>query len=48
MRPSSQNVSVSMRASAVAIEFPRANDDWAYQSFTVVAILMVLATLWVF
>ena len=48
MRPSSQSSSVTMRASAVAIEFPRANDDWAYQSFTVVAILMVLATLWVF
>jgi hypothetical protein len=33
---------------AVAIEFPRNNEDWAYQAFTVAAILVVLASLWVF
>jgi hypothetical protein len=48
MQPSSQSASVSMRTSAVAVEFPRANDDWAYQAFTVAAILLVLASLWVF
>jgi hypothetical protein len=37
-----------MRASAVAIEFPRENEDRAYQVFTVAAILLVLASLWIF
>jgi hypothetical protein len=48
MQRTSPNALVSRQASAVAIEFPRANQDWAYQAFTVAAILLVLASLWVF
>ena len=43
-----QPTSLSRSMQAVAIEFPRNNEDWAYQAFTVAAILVVLASLWVF
>jgi hypothetical protein len=48
MQSSSQSAIVSAQASARAIEFTSANEDWAYQAATVAAILLVLASLWVF
>jgi len=48
MQHTPQSASVSTQTPAVSIEFSRADQDWAYQAFTVAAILLVLASLWVF
>jgi hypothetical protein len=37
-----------MPAAVAVIEFPRTNEDWAYQAVTVAAILLVLGSLWIF
>lgn len=48
MQSSPQSASVSMRAPSGEIERSLQNDDLIYQTVTVAAILLVLASLWVF
>jgi hypothetical protein len=48
MQTSPQSASISMPASTSEVERSLQNDDQSYQVMTVAAILLVLASLWVF
>jgi hypothetical protein len=48
MLSSSQTASTTMPASEAGSSQPRSADDLTYQAVTVAAILLLLASLWVF